>query len=365
MKIKHFMDNTKGLTLVEVMAAVLILSLIIVTLYAVYDYSLSSYLWGEDYANNQDQGRLVMQKITKMVRNGFDIDVNDEGNYLDVLTDGKLVNSFDDDRFWNFKVKPPRDSLTLEAPGVAGIVYQETIAPYALIKPTTNGHIQVEALLNASFVKPGSAAFIHLIGPKTENEVTTPNYNNYAGVKLDGYGNLSVVENVYGQTGTVWTHAENIDINKEHILRLGLEPKGYNESSHFISIYLDNKLLDRIERPRDGLRSINGNEYGWVAGNNLAYVRLGLESDGSDNAAVTWTNFKIFYNSYKYYRQDKRLYYKKNEEPAIEVADNVGKFNVVKKEPDPVVDIELTFGDPEKEKNRSYTLNSSVKFQGR
>ncbi len=370
MKISRILSDERGLTLPEVMAAVLILSIVTVSLYAVYDYSFNSYKWGGDYANNQDQGRLVLQKITGTVRKGFDIHTvtGEDGFLLDVLTDCKLFNSFDDNRIWTgrasgeFAGNPPtrdkdRFTINMQA-GVAGSVYQlETTAPFALVKPTVKGHIQVEAKINASSLKPGSAAFLYLVGPKQEGDATLPNDLNYVGVRLTGAGELSIVDNVYGLAGTVYSYPEHIDLNREHIIRLSLQPRGYNDLSHWITLYLDN--VEKYREEKD--KSVT-----WTGENNLAFVRLGLAAtENVQDTGITFTGLSLFYNSDKYYSRNEELFYQKNEETELQVAGGIKNFRVNRDAN--LADIELTFknADPNGKQNSSYTLRSSITFQGR
>ncbi|PKM82037.1 MAG: hypothetical protein CVU89_06770 [Firmicutes bacterium HGW-Firmicutes-14] len=372
MKIAKYLNNQKGLTLVEVIAAVLLLSLVTVSLWAVYDYSTRSYKWGGEYADNQDQGRLVMQKITKAVRNGFKIHTVDtaQGFRLEVLTDNKLADSFDDERIWTGKgtgsfdgtVKREKNRFTVTMNrGVAGSVYHlDTSGPFALVKPTVKGHLHVETKIDGSSLKPGSRAVLYLIGPTTEDGLTVPNEKNFVGVRLDGSGVLNIVENMNGNGSTVWTYDKPVDLSGEHLLRLVLEPRGYNEFTQWVTLYLDNTEIPPIELVK---------HESWSKENSLAFVRLGLETqEDTGVVSASWSGLSLFYNSFSYFSENKELYYRKNQEQQYRVADGLDKFTVRRDSSKPnLAEIELSFmnRNPDNKQNSSYNLKSSVTFHGR
>ena len=372
--VDNIRGNQKGFTLIEVMAAVLILSIVTISLYTVYDYSIRSYGWGARYASAQEQGRFVMQKITTMAKSAFDVCSGDDGRRLDLLTDENLADSFDDNNIWNGYgessqgVAPAREKDSVTFNTVSGNAYYlESSFPFGLIKPTTGGHLQVEVIIDASRLTPGSKAAIYFVAPDTQSQRFTPGVTNSVGVQLeakgDGTGVLSIVEKKNGVSTPPQTiSTEPVDITKEHSLRVGLKPTGYSVATHNISIYFDNNNILKDKASLELVRDATSKQNYWAATNNLAFVRFGIEAPAS-RAELIYKKISVFYNSYKFFVKGEDLYYQQNEDKEQKVADSVYKFNVQTSDNLANIELGLKYGfSAGKEDNAIYTLRSNVSF---
>ena len=89
----------KGFSLVEVLVVIIILSLIIGTVYSIYGLSQKAFQEGEISAELTQNGRVVLERITREIRQARDIatdlsvDVNDAVNYIE-FEDGHIEERY-------------------------------------------------------------------------------------------------------------------------------------------------------------------------------------------------------------------------------------------------------------------------------
>ncbi len=125
--IKPMKQRQKGVTLIELMIALVISSLVMVGVVTVYSSSKRSYVIQEEYARLQENARYAIDALTRDIRQAGYAGCNPKVNNLLDDTDSSyspaLFNFYSGIDGWDFTTTSPGDNFTittLDTPGAAG-----------------------------------------------------------------------------------------------------------------------------------------------------------------------------------------------------------------------------------------------------